>query len=73
VLDTYRASSGAEYPSKWELRVPSRSIELTITPLIPDQEHRTSILYWEGAVSAKGSINDKPVSALGYVELTGYK
>jgi predicted secreted hydrolase len=73
VLDTYRTHSGAVYPSKWELRVPSQGIDLTITPLIPDQEHRTSILYWEGAVSAKGFISGKPLTALGYVELTGYK
>jgi len=73
VLDTYRAASGAVYPSKWELKVLSRDLNLIISPLIPNQEHRTSILYWEGAVAAEGTSQGKSISALGYAELTGYK
>ncbi|RMF00943.1 MAG: carotenoid 1,2-hydratase, partial [Chloroflexi bacterium] len=47
--------SGATYPAKWRLAVPAHNIDLTITPLISDQELRVSFTYWEGAVTIEGS------------------
>ena len=32
----------------------------------------TQVTYWEGSVAVKGSREEKPVSGVGYVELTGY-
>lgn len=64
--------SGAGYPSGWKLSIPSKNIELTISPYIKDQELNLSFTYWEGAVDIQGTINGKPVHGSGYVELTGY-
>lgn len=64
--------TGAVYPSGWRLTIPSQQIELTIKPLIPNQELNVSAVYWEGAVTVEGRAAGLPISARGYVELTGY-
>ena len=64
--------SGASYPSRWRIRVPAEQLELEVTPLVADQELRTSFIYWEGAVSLSGTSRGRPVAGRGYVELTGY-
>jgi predicted secreted hydrolase len=62
--------SGARYPSRWHLAVPSEGIDLLVEPWLDDQEMRTSFVYWEGAVRVSGV--PRPVTGRGYVELTGY-
>lgn len=62
--------SGARYPSRWRLAVPSESLDLLVEPWLDDQEMRTSFVYWEGAVRVSGA--PRPVTGRGYVELTGY-
>ncbi len=47
-------------------------LDLTIEPLLADQELDVTIRYWEGAVKISGERNGQPVSGFGYVELTGY-
>jgi predicted secreted hydrolase len=64
--------TGASYPSGWVLTVPAAELRLTIIPPLADQEMDVSYTYWEGAVNAEGTMNGKPVSGSGYVELTGY-
>lgn len=68
--------TGAEYPGRWRLRVPAEGVDLTLEPLVPDQELTTEgstrVSYWEGAVLGAGTSNGAPVTAEGYVELTGY-
>jgi predicted secreted hydrolase len=68
--------SGALYPAKWRILIPSVGVDLLITPLIKDQElittDSTGIVYWEGAVTGAGDAGGKKVTAQGYVELTGY-
>ncbi|MBP2673452.1 MAG: hypothetical protein H6Q84_292 [Deltaproteobacteria bacterium] len=72
-LGTWRSpSSGARYPSRWRLRVPSEGIDLAVVPRVADQELRTLVRYWEGAVSVRGTSRGQPVAGDGYVELTGY-
>ena len=70
------AESKATYPSRWRLTVPSIGLALDVTPLLADQELRTSrstnVTYWEGAVGVKGTTQGRPVNGHGYVELTGY-
>jgi predicted secreted hydrolase len=67
-LDHWRSPrSGAVYPSRWRLRIPSERLDLKITPLLADQELDVSFRYWEGAVAVTGSL-----AGQGYVELTGY-
>jgi predicted secreted hydrolase len=64
---------GAVYPSGWRLRVPGRGVDLAIVPLVDDQELDLAFRYWEGAVRVTGTgVGGRPVTGLGYVELTGY-
>jgi len=64
--------SGALYPSRWRMLLPSEGLTLEVVPRIADQELRTSIRYWEGAVGVRGASRGEPVEGDGYVELTGY-
>jgi predicted secreted hydrolase len=72
VLDHYKSEkTGARYPSRWEVSVPSESLTLKITPLIRDQEFTaassTGNYYWEGDCSVAGTAQGRA-----YVEMTGY-
>ncbi len=64
--------SGAEYPARWTLTVPSLDLRLDMEPWLADQELNVSYNYWEGAVKVKGERAGQPVSGNGYVEMTGY-
>jgi predicted secreted hydrolase len=77
VLDRWKSpKSGAEYPMKWKVIVPSEQIELQIVPPFAEQElitnRSTRVTYWEGAVQIDGTIRNKPIAGSGYVEMTGY-
>jgi predicted secreted hydrolase len=77
ILEKWKSSrSGAEYPSKWRIKVPSLEIDVLVQPNIADQELHTPgstrITYWEGSVSAKGIVKGASVRGDGYMELTGY-
>ena len=72
-LKTWKSPhSAAEYPAKWRVEVPAWDIEITIAPLVEDQELNVSFIYWEGAVSVDGKFQGELVDGKGYVELTGY-
>jgi predicted secreted hydrolase len=64
--------TGVTYPSGWTLTLPDLAIDLTIEPLIADQEMNVSFVYWEGAIEVSGVMRDERVSGRGYAELTGY-
>jgi predicted secreted hydrolase len=68
--------SGATYPMKWKVSVPSEAMELEITPAFDGQElitnRSTRVTYWEGAVSINGKQRNNTVRGHGYVEMTGY-
>jgi predicted secreted hydrolase len=68
--------SGGRYPSGWVVRVPSAGLDLTLEPVLADQELRVptmnGIVYWEGRVRVRGTSGGRAVSGEGYVELTGY-
>jgi predicted secreted hydrolase len=67
------ARTGAVYPVAWQVRVPSRQLDLTVTPRVRDQELALPpISYWEGAIEAVGTQAGKPLRGRGYLELTGY-
>ncbi|MDF1499985.1 MAG: lipocalin-like domain-containing protein [Anaerolineales bacterium] len=68
----YSDESGAEYPSGWQISLPSLDMNLTIEPWIDAQEMRVSFTYWEGAVRITGEEGGTALSGSGYVELTGY-
>jgi len=65
--------TGATYPALWRLRVPEEGLDLLVEPWIPNQEMRTSFVYWEGAVRVSGTRGGQPLRGQGYVELTGYE
>jgi len=68
--------SGGRYPARWRITVPSARLAVEVLPTIPHQElvtrASTQITYWEGSVTVKGEREGRPVSGLGYAELTGY-
>ena len=68
--------TGATYPSGWALEIDSLGLDLTIVPVVSDQEVTlglpASSAYWEGKASIGGSQNGEPVSGNAYVELSGY-
>jgi len=68
--------SGAVYPSAWSLAVRSLALDVTVTPLVADQElsteKSTGVRYWEGACRVDGTRGGRPVSGRAYVEMTGY-
>ncbi|MFO7655016.1 MAG: lipocalin family protein [Candidatus Krumholzibacteriia bacterium] len=79
-LGTWRSpETGAVYPVRWRLQVPSAGLDLELAARVDAQENvsrRAGIFYWEGAVAAaamRGSPGGEAATVgLGYVELTGY-
>jgi predicted secreted hydrolase len=69
--------SGATYPMGWRVAVPSLGIDVTVTPLLEQQEldtrGSTRVTYWEGACSVSGSFDRNAVTGDAYVEMTGYE
>ena len=62
--------TGATYPAGWDISIDIGAddpLDITLTPLISDQELHTEPSYWEGAVQIGGD-----ASGYGYAELTGY-
>ncbi|WP_417877873.1 lipocalin-like domain-containing protein [Vibrio sp.] len=55
------------YPTEWQLSIPTQQIEITISALNPNAQMPLSVTYWEGSVIIDGSH-----SGTGYMELTGY-
>lgn len=72
VLGTWTSPDGPTYPSRWRLQVPSAGLDLTVEPLLADQELDLTFSYWEGAVEVAGTSRGRPVGGRGYVELVGY-
>ncbi|CDT10793.1 putative secreted hydrolase [Vibrio coralliirubri] len=58
---------GRDYPTEWQVSIPSQQIELTVSALNPNATMPLSVPYWEGPIVIKGSH-----SGSGYMELTGY-
>jgi predicted secreted hydrolase len=68
--------SSALYPSRWRILIPSEKVNITISPMVADQElmtpGSTGVTYWEGAVQGEGASGGQSITTEGYVELTGY-
>ena len=76
-LGTWRSrESGARYPARWRLTLSGEGIQLEVTPSVTNQELNTkgsiNVSYWEGSVRVRGTQRGRPLSGVGYVELTGY-
>ena len=72
VLAHWTDSGGTRYPSRWQLVLPALGLDITVSPVLADQELVTSPRYWEGAVDVSGVRSGRPVGGRGYVELVGY-
>ena len=65
------ARTGASYPVRWQIRVPSLGLSLDAAAAMDAQElatgDQTGPAYWEGSVTYTGS-----ATGAGYLEMTGY-
>ncbi len=59
--------TGTRYPTQWRLRLPSRSIDLTLTSPEADQEGEAWLSFWAGPVQVEGT-----ATGAGFVQLYGY-
>lgn len=60
--------SGADYPLRWQITVPSLGIDIMSSEIMQEQElYLPPLTYWEGAVKVTGTHQGQ-----GYMELTGY-
>lgn len=65
------------YPSGWRIVDKAHQLDVTITPVLNDQELAPEqaaygVAYWEGRCTINGTHLGEPVSGNAYVELTGY-
>ena len=69
-------ATGTQYPVEWQVSVPDFDLRLDVRPRLDAQEVFTEdgILpaYWEGAVRFSGERGGRPVSGVGYLEMSGY-
>ena len=72
VTDHWLSSRRVRYPSAWRVQVPQLRLDLTVRPLLADQELGTTPRYWEGAVDVRGTRAGEALGGRGYVELVGY-
>jgi predicted secreted hydrolase len=72
VTDYWESPTGEQYPSGWNLQIPSKEIDLKITPTVKNQLMEVAVRYWEGSVKIEGTKNSNAINGRGYVELTGY-
>ena len=72
VTSHWSNAQGTRYPALWRLRVPALALEVSVRPVLADQELRTTPDYWEGAVDVSGTRAGRNIGGRGYVELVGY-
>jgi len=72
VTGEWVSPEGGIYPAGWDIGIPQLDLELSVAPIIENQELFTTVRYWEGAVDVVGRRKGITVKGRGYVELTGY-
>ncbi len=60
--------AGRDVPTRWQVRLPARGVDVTVSALNPQSWMPLSIPYWEGPVTLSGSH-----TGIGYLEMTGYE
>jgi len=68
----WRSPEGVRYPAGWRVRVPALALDISVRPVVANQELATTPRYWEGAVSVAGTKAAQRLTGEGYVELVGY-
>ncbi|WP_298912265.1 lipocalin-like domain-containing protein [uncultured Roseobacter sp.] len=59
--------AGRQIPTLWRAQLPEKGVDVTVEALNADAWMATSIPYWEGPVTIRGSHAGR-----GYLEMTGY-
>ena len=62
---------GARYPVSWHVSIPRLDLSVQLNAYLPQQEHRLSVRYWEGAASVRGTADSMAISGDAYVEIAG--
>jgi predicted secreted hydrolase len=64
----------AAYPLRWHVSVPEFHLDFDVTTHLRSQEMTGKFgpSYWEGAIDAAGTFEDKKTHGVGYLEMTGY-
>lgn len=70
-LRRWRDPAGVEWPVAWRVRVPEAELDLEVHPVFDDQQWRTGVRYWEGAVDVLAPGTARSLGR-GYLELSGY-
>jgi len=69
-------NSGATYPVRWDVEVPSAGLTLGVNRVLDDQELDTRAttlnVYWEGLCWVAGTRHGEPVGGHAYVEMTNF-
>ncbi|WP_394151784.1 lipocalin-like domain-containing protein [Loktanella salsilacus] len=60
--------NGRSVPTQWRLQLPVQGVDVTVEALNTQAWMTTTVPYWEGPVSIKGT-----QSGTGYLEMTGYE
>ena len=67
--------TGISYPLRWTMDIKPLNLRLDVEAAMPNQEMDTSattgVIYWEGAVTAVGRRDGRPIDGRGYLEMTG--
>jgi predicted secreted hydrolase len=71
----HSAETGGDYPTEWDITVPSKDLKLRLTTPLQKQELVNGVTrsYWEGAVRYHGIEAGTEVNGQGYLEMTGYE
>jgi len=59
--------AGRQIPVRWQVTLPERGLDVTVTALNPQSWMATSFAYWEGPIRVEGTHTGR-----GYLEMTGY-
>ncbi len=71
VIRRWTSKSGREYPVEWEMGVTNEPETWVIRAAFEEQEMRTAVNYWEGAVDIISKQSGELLGT-GYLEMTGY-
>ena len=62
------ATNAADVPIRWQVTLPSKGVDVTVSAINENAWMATSVPYWEGPVTVTGSH-----TGVGYLEMTGYE
>ena len=65
-------ATGGRYPVEWTMEVPSIGFKATLHTPMAQQELTGSTSYWEGAIDVDATRLGRPLTGVGYLEMTGY-